>query len=201
MEQYPMGRQMAAEAVAQANVNLMENLFDQGNPNAAWDRLNSFKEESKSDDYVRARDRWEDRMHYLAAQILILRDNIGEADAIIQDGLKETQKEHKRKREGCFLRLLGELQIRRKESEHGISNLIEAIQILKDVGNPRQLWQAHSSLAQAFAKVDRPSESREQWRAAASVVESTAAELHEKELRETFMNAAPIREILEQADR
>ena len=53
MEQYPMGRQMSAEIVINANVNLMENLFDQGSKEEAWDRIKSFEEEAKILDYYR----------------------------------------------------------------------------------------------------------------------------------------------------
>ena len=52
MEQYPHGGPRR-EIVAQANVNLMENLFDQGNTEEVWDRIESFEEESKSPDYDR----------------------------------------------------------------------------------------------------------------------------------------------------
>ena len=67
MEQYPMGGPIAAEIVAQANVNLMENLFDQGRTEEVWTRMKSFEEESKSSDYYRSRDRWKARLDCLAS--------------------------------------------------------------------------------------------------------------------------------------
>jgi class 3 adenylate cyclase/tetratricopeptide (TPR) repeat protein len=79
MEQYLMGRPMLAEIVAQANVNLMENLFDQGNREEAWDRIISFEEESKTPDYFRSRDRWEARLDFLASLILLQRGNVDQA--------------------------------------------------------------------------------------------------------------------------
>jgi hypothetical protein len=71
----------------------------------------------------------------------------------------------------------------------------EAILILRKVGNPRQLWQAHGSLASAYSKLGRESEAREQWGAAAEVIHKTANGLSDRELREGFLNASPIREI------
>ncbi len=47
----------------------------------------------------------------------------------------------------------------------------------------------------------RPDLKREQWQAAASVVKSTADDLEDKELRTTFINAKPVQEILENANR
>ncbi|MCK5196174.1 MAG: hypothetical protein KAQ71_20340, partial [Desulfobulbaceae bacterium] len=144
MKEYPLGRHLYAEIAAQANVNLMENLFDQGKVDAAWDRMNSFKEESRSKDYDLFRHRWESRMNYLAAQILLFRNEISKADALVQEGIKTAQILNFKKREGGFLRLLGEIQIRRNEPENAITNLGEAISILEEVRNPRQLWQVHA---------------------------------------------------------
>ena len=97
------------------------------------------------------------------------------------------------------MRLLGEAQMKRKESDNAMQSLSEAALILKEVGNPRQLWQAHASLASAFSKLRRESEAREQWGAAAEVIRKTAGGLSDRQLREGFLNAKPIREILAEA--
>ena len=75
----------------------------------------------------------------------------------------------------------------------------EAILILKEVGNPRQLWEAHASLALAYEKLRRESEAREQWGAAAEVIQKTAKGLSDRKLREGFLNAKPIQGILANA--
>ncbi len=199
MSQSPMGRQMAGEVVAQASVNLMENLFDQGYPDGAWDRIKSFETESRSDDFARGRDVWYARMDYLTSQILLQRDDVAKAEALITKNLERSRSEHLRKNEGRFLRLLGEVQMKRKESDNAIRSLSEAIQILKEVGNPRQLWQAYASLASAYDKLRRGGEAREQWAAAAGVIRKAASGLSDRELREVFLNAKPIREILAKA--
>jgi tetratricopeptide (TPR) repeat protein len=191
-----MGRQMAAEVAAQASVNLMENLFDQGNPDGAWDRIKSFETESGGDDFARLRDVWYARMDYLTSQILLQRDDVGKAEAIITKNLEKSRREHMRKNEGRFLRLLGAVQMKRNESDNAIRSLSEAILILKEVGNPRQLWQAYASLASAYDKMGRGSEAREQWAAAAEVIHKTANGLSDRGLREGFLSAKPIREIL-----
>jgi len=43
--------------------------------------------------------------------------------------------------------------------------------ILKEVGNPRQLWEAHASLASVYEKLRRESEARERWGAAVEVIQ------------------------------
>jgi tetratricopeptide (TPR) repeat protein len=201
MEQYPMGRPIAASCStsSQTDVNLMENLFDQGKTEEVWDRIKSFEEESKSPDYYRARDRLEARLDFLASLILLQREKVDEAEVRITKCLEISKREHTNKIEGRFLRLLGEVQMKRKESDNAIQSLSEAVLILKEVGNPRQLWQAYASLASAYDKLRRESEAREQWGAAAEVIRKTASGLSDRELREGFLSAKPIRAILAKA--
>ena len=177
----------------------MENLFDQGNTEEVWDRIKSFEEEAKSPDYYRARDRWEARLDFLASLILLQREKVDEAEARITKNLEISRREHTKKIEGRFLRLLGEVQMKRSESDNAIRSLSEAVLILKEVGNPRQLWQAHASLASAYGKLGRVSEAREQWGAAAEIIHKTANGLSDRNLQEGFLNAKPIREILASA--
>ncbi len=86
--------------------------------------------------------------------------------------------------------------MKRNEFDHAISSISEAILTLKEVGNPRQLWEAHASLASAYKKLRRESEAEEQWGAAAEVIRKTAGGLSDRELREGFLSATPIRDIL-----
>ena len=97
------------------------------------------------------------------------------------------------------MRLLGEVQLKRNEPDNAIPSISEAVRILREVGNPRQLWQAHASLASLYGKLGRESEATEQWGAAAEIIHKTANGLSSPELREGFLNAKPIREILANA--
>jgi tetratricopeptide (TPR) repeat protein len=199
MTQFPMGRRAYAEVHAQASVNIMENLFDMGKIDEALSLLESFKEESRSEVYDMFRYRWESRMNYLLAQILLDSSDLGNASAIIEENLRKERQTHCKKREGGFLRLLGELQMRQGQSDSGTGNLNEAILILKEVGNPRQLWQAHNSLAAVFYHLGRAAEAREQLGAAAATIQGLADGLSDTDLRKGFLNAKPIREILSKA--
>ncbi|MBT4643287.1 MAG: AAA family ATPase [Deltaproteobacteria bacterium] len=196
MEMYPMGRQFAGEVVAQANVNLMENLIDQGKTEAALKRLNSFEAESNSPDYQRARYRWKTRMKILEAQILIDQGDIDKAENIINSNLKLVQEQHMMKFEGRYLRLLGEAQVVQNENDAAFSNFNNAIELLKEVGNPRQLWLAHLSLANFHQKSGRADLAREQFMAANAVVQSTADGLKDKSLRQSFIETPQVQEII-----
>jgi tetratricopeptide (TPR) repeat protein len=199
MKENPMGVRQFAEIAAQANVNLMENLFDQGKVDAAWERMQSLRKESRSEDFDMFRHQWESRMDYLGAQILIHRNHVDEAEVLIRRNLEKVREQHARKREGGFLRLLGEVRMKRGERENAIGDLREGIVILEEVGNPRQLWQARSALAAAFDQSGRSSEAREQWCAAAEVIQQVAGGLSGPELKEGFLAADPIRGILSNA--
>jgi Flp pilus assembly protein TadD len=136
----------------------------------------------------------------LAAEILLHRNDINAAHAVIEKDLDTVRRQHMKKREGSFLRLLGEIQLRRNEHEKAVMTLNQAIRILTEVENPRQLWQAHQSLASALERQNRSSEARAQWGRAAKVIQNSAKALSDRGLREGFLKAQPIREILAQTD-
>ena len=195
MVKFPMGRPYF-EMYAQSRINLMENYFDQGNLDKAWHNIQSFKSEAKSEDFNFIRHQWESRMNYLAAQILLYRNDIAEAEAIIQENLELAKDKLMKKRQGCFLRLTGELLLKRNEFENALNYLRESIHILEEVGNPRQLWQAYSSLASAFNNVGRSSEARESWDLAAQLINNAANRLSDNDLKSGFLNADPIKRVL-----
>jgi len=200
MARYPKGREVAAEIVAQATVNLMENLYDQGKTDEAWHRIGSFKKESQKGIYDRTRRRWEVRMDSLVARILLDRGELDHAETIARKHLKITQEARAAKYEGRFSALLGEIHILRKDPDGAIGNLKKSIQILKEVGNPRQLWQARASLASVLDKLGKHSDAREQWRAAGVVIQGQAGNLSDSELKKGFLEAKPIQQILARAE-
>ena len=193
---YPMGRHQYGEMLAQSRINLVENYFDQGNLDEAWNGIQSFRVEAKNEDFNWFRHQWESRMNYLAAQILLLKNDTVQADAIIQENLKLVKDKLMKKRLGCFLRLAGELLIRQNEFENALNYLRESVHILEEVGNPRQLWQAYSSLASAFNKAGRSGEARENRGLAAQLINNTASRLSDNELKSSFLNADPVKKVL-----
>jgi len=200
MEKYPIGRRQWAHGLGEAEVGLMENLLDQGNHDTAWERMKSLEEESRSADFDMNRYQWESRMNLLAAHILLHRNDVGASEVVIQRNLDSVRTQHMKKREGSFLRLLGEVQRRRKEHENAVTTLNEAIRILEEVENPRQLWQAHQSLASTLKEMKRSSQAREHWGRAAEVIQNSAKALSDRGLREGFLKSRPIREILSRAE-
>jgi tetratricopeptide (TPR) repeat protein len=200
LEKYPMGQRQWAHAIGQAETSLAENLLDQGKIDKAWERIKATDQESKGEGFDYNRYQWESRMNYLAAQVLLQRNDIDQVETIIQENLEKVRKDLMKKREGSFLRVLGEVQTRRNEHEKAIKTLNDAIHVLKEVENPRQLWQAHASLGSVFGELNRYSESHEHWGAAAEIIQNTANGLSDGDLREGFLKAEPVRQILSKAE-
>ena len=197
---YPMARGQLGHVLGQAETSLVENLIDQGNLIKAWDRIKATQQETKNIDFFFNRYQWESRLNYLAAQILIHRNELGQSEALIHENLEKVRKDLMKKREGSFLRVLGEVQMKRNENENAITTINEAIQILGEVGNPRQLWQAHCSLASTLDRMGRHSEAQEQWGEASEVIQNTANGLSDRTIRDGFLNAEPIIQILAKAN-
>jgi hypothetical protein len=196
LKKYPMGRYEYAEMLAQSRINIMENYFDQGNLDEAWNGIQSFRAEAKGEDFKRYRHQWESRLNYLAAQILLIRNDMAHADTIILENLKLVKDKLLKKRQGSFLRLAGDLLLKQNDFENALNYLRESVYILEEVGNPRQLWQAYASLASAFNNAGRSSEARENWNKSAKLISNTANRLSDIELRSGFLNADPIKRLL-----
>lgn len=199
IEKFPMGRLQYAHTLAESKANLVENLLDQRNFDEAWKRIKGIEQETKGESFDWNRYQWESRVDYYTSQILLNRSSLDEAETIIQESLKKVRTDLMKKREGSFMCLLGGVQTKRNESNSAITNLNKAIQILKEVENPRQLWQAHCALASTFDRMGRRSEAKDQWGAASDIIKKTSERISDRELQEDFINADPIREILSKA--
>jgi class 3 adenylate cyclase/tetratricopeptide (TPR) repeat protein len=198
-DKFPNGRLNHAEMIAQSRINVFENLFDQGKIDEAWNQLQTFEKESRSGDYDFLRYIWESRMYVLAARILVCRNELEQAESVVRENLLIVMEQGSGKRQGSFLRLLGEVQMRRNEFDSAIENLHKAINILMGVGNARKLWEAHQTLALAFDKMGRGSEAQDQWGHAVAVIKKFVNGLSDKGFQDGFLSAGPVREILAKA--
>ena len=192
---------LALEMQAQTEVNLMENKFEMGKVDEAWKHMTRFEEVSANPDYDLLRHRWSTRMKDLKGSILLSQGKLDSAAELAKQCLKAAKQLGMKKYIGRAERLFGEVLTERGAYDQAEDRLKSALARLTEVGNPKQIWITHTALARLYAKMKRPDLEREHWKAAASIVESTADGLKEERLRRTFMNAAPIREIVEHANR
>jgi tetratricopeptide (TPR) repeat protein len=179
----------------------MENKFDMGRAEEAWNHIVHFEELSAPPDYDFLRDRWASRLKLVKGNIHLSRGNLDEAEELARGCLDTAAKRGYKKYSAKAERLLGDTLIRRENYEMAEDSLRSSLSRLEEVGNPKQIWTTHTHLAHLYKEMNRHDLSREQWQAAASLVQSTADGLQDKDLRETFTTAAPVREIMERANR
>ncbi|MFQ5917027.1 MAG: adenylate/guanylate cyclase domain-containing protein, partial [Candidatus Binatia bacterium] len=191
----------ASEMQAMAEVNLMENKFEMGKVDDAWEHMTRFEKESAHPDYDLLRYRWSIRMKDLKGTILLSRGDLEGAEEIAKDCLDTATKRGMTKYVGKAERLFGQILTMRGAHDLAEAELKSALAKLEEIGNPKQLWMTRTALARVYEKMKTPDLEREQWQAAGAIVESTADGLQDEGLRRTFLNAAPVKEILEHANR
>jgi class 3 adenylate cyclase/tetratricopeptide (TPR) repeat protein len=191
----------ALEMQSQTEINLMENKYAMGKVNEAWEHLTRYEKVSSHPDYDYVRWRWSIRLKDLKGTILLRRGDLNGAEKLARECLDVATRDEMRKYMGRAERLLGRTLTERGAYDQADSKLKSALTNLEEVGNPKQLWLTHTALAKLHEKMNRHDLKQNHWQAAASVIKSTADDLEDKELRKTFINAKPVREILDNANR
>jgi tetratricopeptide (TPR) repeat protein len=186
---------------AMTEVNLLENKFEMGKTDEAWEDLVFLEKEIESPDFDFMRDRWSVRMKDLKGVILLKRGDLDSADGVVREGLKIATKRKYKKYIARAERLSGQILSEKGAYDRSEEKIKEALTKLEEVGNPKQLWLTHTALAKLYGKMNRSDLELKQWQAAASIIESTANDLEDNELQKTFVNASPVQEILVNANR
>jgi tetratricopeptide (TPR) repeat protein len=194
------GNLQALHMQAHAEVNLMENEFEMGKVDEAWDHITRFEEASAHPNYDFERTHWTNRMKDLKGTILLSRGDLDGAEELAGQCLEENTKFGYKKNVGKAERLFGQILIKRGGVDLAETKLTQALAKLEEVENPKQLWITHSALARLYKKMNRPDLERAQWQAAKAIVQATADGLEDQGLRQTFINAAPVQEIMEKAN-
>jgi tetratricopeptide (TPR) repeat protein len=191
----------ALEIQSQTEINLMENKYTMGKVNKTWEHLTRYEKESSHSDYDYIRWRWSMRMKDLKGTILLRKGDLDGAEKLARECLDDATSYKQRKYMGRAERLLGRILTERGAYDQAESELKAALPNLEKVGNPKQIWLTHTALARLYEKMNRQDLVRNHWQSAASVINSTADDLEDEELRTTFINAKPVQEILENANR
>jgi len=191
----------ALEMQSQAEINLMENKYETGKVKEAWEHLTRYEKVSGHPDYDYARFRWSIRMKDLKGGILLNQGDLNGAEQLARECLDIATWGEFRKYIGRAERLFGRILTERGSYKQAEDKLKTGLTKLVEVGNPKQLWITHTALARLYEKMNRHDLERKHWQEAAYIIKSTADDLEDKELQTTFINAKPVREILENANR
>jgi class 3 adenylate cyclase/tetratricopeptide (TPR) repeat protein len=190
----------ASEMQAMAEVNMMENKFDMGDVNEAWDHITRFEEVSKHSNYDIHRIRWSTRMNDLKGNILLGRGDLDGAESVAKQCIEAATKRGIKKYVGKAERLLGKVLTEREQYDQAEAKLRDALKKLEEVGNPKQIWITLAALAELYKKMKRYDLEREQRQKATQIVANTAEGLKNQDWQETFLNASPIRLIFDGAN-
>ena len=86
-----IGSVMHVCMMSQAALNTVENLLEQGEMHKAWERLESFQQEPRGVISDAARWPWESRLNYVVARILLRRNEVERAEAVIRNTLEKVR--------------------------------------------------------------------------------------------------------------
>jgi class 3 adenylate cyclase/tetratricopeptide (TPR) repeat protein len=199
-EKSPAIMYSALEMQSQCEVNLMENAFDMGKVEEAWEHIVRYEQQSARPEYDMLRDRWASRLKDLKATILLGRGDLDAAEGLARECLEVGTQRGYKKYVGKAHRLLGRVMTERGAFDKAEDNLRSSLEILETVGNPKQIWISLSDLARLYERMNRSDLAREQWQAALAIAAGTAEGLQDDQLRRTFLSAAPIAEIMGKAN-
>jgi tetratricopeptide (TPR) repeat protein len=189
----------ALEMQAQTEVNLIENEFEMGRIDEAWEHILRFEAQSTNANYDYIRVRWETRMKDVKAAILMHRGDLDGAEALARENLERSTAKGFKKNTAKAERLWGQALCWRGAFDRSEAKLKTALAGLIEIGNPKQVWMTRVALARLYSRMKRPDLEREQWQAAAAGIHATADSLQDSKTQTLFVQAAQVREILEQA--
>ena len=190
----------ALEMQAQTEVNLMENRFEMGRVDEAWDHISRFEAQSGGANYDYIRVRWETRMKDLKGSVLLRRGDLDGAEELARQNLEKSTARGHKKNIAKAERLWGQILSQRNAYDLAEAKLKAALSKLKEIRNPKQIWITHVALARMFVKMKRSDLEREQWLAAAAEIQATADDLNDPRAQNLFVQATPVREILKHAN-
>jgi tetratricopeptide (TPR) repeat protein len=98
-------------------------------------------------------------------------------------------------------RLRGQALFATGELAAAEGELLAALEIAKEVGNPPQLWKTFAALGELREKQGKVEDARSAYRDALSVIENVAAALTDESLRETFLTSDMVQRVRQASGR
>jgi predicted ATPase len=185
------------EMRAMTEVNIMENRYEMGDVDGAWNHITQFEEVSDHLNYDLHRVRWSTRMKDLKGTILFDRGDLDGAESLAKQCVKSAIKKGMKKYVGKAERLQGKILAKKGLYDQSEEKIMNALRQFDEIGNPKQIWITHTALADLYKRMNRSDLEREQWQKAAQLTDNTADGLQEKSLKEIFTSSINFKQILE----
>ena len=86
-------------------------------------------------------------------------------------------------------RLRGQVYLRRADLESARSEILTAIDLAKEVGNPPQLWKTYVAEGDLMKIFNEPSPAKVAYSNAIRTIENVAEKLHSSKLKKSLLNS------------
>lgn len=96
-------------------------------------------------------------------------------------------------------RLRGQVFLVRGQLAAAEQELLAALEVAQQVGNPPQLWKTWVALGELWQTQGRPGDARQAYDSALSVIDRVAEGLTDGSRRETFLSSPHVQEIMQAA--
>jgi class 3 adenylate cyclase/tetratricopeptide (TPR) repeat protein len=190
---YPPGPEVEGNAL----VNLADDFIALGRLDEAEDRLGEVArmvEEKVPKDCMQ---QWRYELHHYAsfAELWLARGDWEAALSAADECLALADKTESQKYVVTARRSRGQALLAQGRFAEAEADILAALPLAVEVGNPPQLWRTHAALGELRRAQSRPDDARHAYGNALAVIESVAAGLTDAELRDTFLRSEHVQGI------
>jgi len=139
--------------------------------------------------------RYAQHLFHSYGELWLTRGDAANALAYADECLQLAEQTNSRKNIVKGRRLRGQALLARGGLAEAERELMHALELAREVGNPPQLWKTHVALGDLRTAQGQPDEARASYGAALAVIEGVAAGLEDAELRDTFLNSAHVQQV------
>ena len=133
--------------------------------------------------------RYSQHLFHSYGELWLMRGDYDKALAYADECLDLAEESNSRKNIVKGRRLQGQALLARGKPAQAEGEVLTALKVAKQVGNPPQLWKTYTALGDLRKAQERAEEARRAYRNALAVIEEVASGLKDESLRETFFNS------------
>jgi tetratricopeptide (TPR) repeat protein len=143
--------------------------------------------------------RYGQHMLHSYGELLLQRGNLEKAREFADECLQGAEASRARKNIVKARRLRGQVLVAEGKPDEAERELLIAVDVAKEIGNPRQLWLTLTALGDVLSAAGKSDDGRHAYGEAKAVIDSIADKLTDDRLRETFLSSKQVEEITAKA--
>jgi class 3 adenylate cyclase/tetratricopeptide (TPR) repeat protein len=183
-------------------LNVAENLLALGRTDEAEEYLRDVEAVVRHPDPKHRWAHWRYSQRFLldAGQLWLERGDPARAIGYAEECLAMAEETGSRKHVAMARRLKGRALLAQGKLDPAEPELIAALKLTEEVGNPPQIWKSHAALGDLRAAQGRADQARQAYHDAVAVIDRVAAGLTDESLRATFLASDHVQRIREEAE-